>query len=378
MTDVFISYAHDGPAQMKRVADLARRLRGDGLQVTIDQDIGPSGPANGWEIWSQHRCEDAHRVLVVCTRSYRERFDGRAPPGSGQGAVFEGVVIRKYLRENRQANLRVRAVLLDDADRAHIPAALDEYHWFPAHTAAGYAKLLAWLREAAAAPAAPARPPYTPGYLVALRWAVAWAAPGKRLRLQPQLLPLGDDPDDPLAKITPADWAVLKEDDVIAARHAVAAARAQKPVRIPGVFPLLAAPPPSGSQAAMDEFAAQVIDVSTCVSFPVSFEAGGGRIDCLPAQLRSLPESLRGSAMQLLVHEQQRRAEAKGATHSATLPFLAFPPIFAIDDPERYPHELTRTMLAAAADRAAQASGGLLRFATPAARIARELGFGIL
>jgi len=47
MPAIFISYSHDNDEHKARVHALADRLRSDGLNIILDRDMGPGGPAEG-------------------------------------------------------------------------------------------------------------------------------------------------------------------------------------------------------------------------------------------------------------------------------------------------------------------------------------------
>ena len=82
---VFITYSHDSDEHAQRVLDLAQRLRADGIDANIDQFL-LGGPKEGWPRWMQHQVEEADFVLVVCTDTYKRRFEGKEQPGVGKGA----------------------------------------------------------------------------------------------------------------------------------------------------------------------------------------------------------------------------------------------------------------------------------------------------
>ncbi len=119
---VFLSYSHDSRAHMDRVLELADRLRRDGVDADLDQ-YEPS-PAEGWPRWSIDRVKEADFVLVVCTETYRRRFDGEAAPGEGKGVTWEGATIRQRLYDRQGRNDKFLPVVLRAADRDHVPQIL--------------------------------------------------------------------------------------------------------------------------------------------------------------------------------------------------------------------------------------------------------------
>src|ERR1700710_1054591 len=88
---VFVSYSHDSPAHMDRVLALCDRLRRHGIDVSLDQY--ESAPPEGWPRWTLRLTEAADFVLVVCTETYRRRFDGREEKGRGLGVTWEGAIV---------------------------------------------------------------------------------------------------------------------------------------------------------------------------------------------------------------------------------------------------------------------------------------------
>ena len=136
---VFISYSHDSPEHEAKVLALANRLRADGIDAVLDQY--ESFPPEGWELWGQRQIQAARFVLMVCTGTYRRRFDGEEESGKGLGATSEAGFIRQILYDAGGVNEKFLPVLLTDADSAHIPLALRRYQHFALHTPQGYENL---------------------------------------------------------------------------------------------------------------------------------------------------------------------------------------------------------------------------------------------
>jgi hypothetical protein len=146
MSRVFISYSHDSDEHKARVHALADRLRSNGVTVLLDRDMLPGGPGEGWPQWSERQVKEADQVLVVCTAIYSERYEGNQPPGGGLGAACEASAIRQLIYNQAGFNEKIRVVLFDITDQAHVPLQLQRYHAFQPLTDAGYAEILAWLR----------------------------------------------------------------------------------------------------------------------------------------------------------------------------------------------------------------------------------------
>jgi hypothetical protein len=146
MGQVFISYSHDNADHQARVHVLAERLRADHIQVIIDQDKLPGGPAEGWPAWSEAQVRKADRVLVVASAAYRRRYEQEEVPGTGLGTVCEANAIRQALYETGGINERFRVILLSQEDEQEIPQQLAAYHRFSFFQETGYTELCAWLQ----------------------------------------------------------------------------------------------------------------------------------------------------------------------------------------------------------------------------------------
>jgi NB-ARC domain/TIR domain len=136
---VLISYSHDSPEHEQRVLKLANRLRGDGIDCTIDQYVG--APAEGWPRWMDKQIRDSDFLVMVCTETYYQRVMGEDQPGKGLGVRWEGHLIYAEIYRAGTMNTKFIPVLFEGGDLSHIPApARDTNHYF-ARTARGYEDL---------------------------------------------------------------------------------------------------------------------------------------------------------------------------------------------------------------------------------------------
>ena|SRR5688572_383855 len=119
---VFVSYSHESEVHSERVLDLANRLRVDGVDARLDRYV--ESPAEGWIRWMQNEIEAAEFVLVICTATYRRRFDGKEVEGRGLAVNFEGTTIATMIYVNGQRNEKFVPVLLEDMDGSVIPLQL--------------------------------------------------------------------------------------------------------------------------------------------------------------------------------------------------------------------------------------------------------------
>jgi hypothetical protein len=53
MPRVFISYSHDSDEHKAKVRAFAKRLRGDAIDLVLDEDKEPGGPDEGWPAWCE-------------------------------------------------------------------------------------------------------------------------------------------------------------------------------------------------------------------------------------------------------------------------------------------------------------------------------------
>lgn len=129
---VFISYSHDKDVwkdknqdpetHRKRVFQLAERLRDEGVECVLDQQI--VNPAEGWPRWMMNQIEDADFVLVVATETYNKRFRGKEERDKGFGSQWEGAIITQEIYEANGQNLKFVPIIFESADALHIPLPL--------------------------------------------------------------------------------------------------------------------------------------------------------------------------------------------------------------------------------------------------------------
>ena len=126
---VFVSYSHDSEEHRAAVLDLAQRLRGAGLDVQLDRYV--TSPPEGWPRWMMTQIEKADFVLVVCTPTYRRRFEGKERRGKGLGATFEGLLAIQHVYEAGAKNKKFVPVLFPGAAATRaIPVPLRQFTHF--------------------------------------------------------------------------------------------------------------------------------------------------------------------------------------------------------------------------------------------------------
>jgi DNA-binding XRE family transcriptional regulator len=123
MPIVFISYSHDSDAHRQRVLELSERLRAEGVECEIDQY--EVSPPEGWPKWMERIIRKADFVLVVCTETYRQRFDAEAPAGVGRGVKWESTLLTQHLYDADALNPKFIPIVFDDKDAAFVPVPLN-------------------------------------------------------------------------------------------------------------------------------------------------------------------------------------------------------------------------------------------------------------
>jgi hypothetical protein len=166
---VFVSYSHDSEEHKARVRAFVARLRGEGILVVFDEDVAKNGgPDEGWPRWCERQIDESDYVLACCTAIFHARFEEKQPEGVGRGIVWEASSIRQYLYDNPDANRRVRALILEECDRVHVPRKLRPYHVFLPEMPESYKELLGWVK---------AKPATVDATGAATDVAVAWPPP---------------------------------------------------------------------------------------------------------------------------------------------------------------------------------------------------------
>jgi SEFIR domain len=139
MPSVFISYSHDSGHHTDCVLALADQLCADGIDVRVDQYV--PAPPEGWPAWMRKQLVETDFVVMVCTPSYRRRFEGEDDSGVGLGTTWEAMLAQQLLYEAGARNHRLLPIVFEDADPAQdIPLSLRAFTHYRLMT--GYDALL--------------------------------------------------------------------------------------------------------------------------------------------------------------------------------------------------------------------------------------------
>lgn len=115
---VFIGYSHDSEPHREAVLQLAQRLRERGIDVRLDRFT--TAPEEGWTQWMVTQLDAADFVIIVCSETYRRRFEGQEAPG-------EGLLAIQPIYDDHRSNTKFVPVIFAATPETDIPLALRPY-----------------------------------------------------------------------------------------------------------------------------------------------------------------------------------------------------------------------------------------------------------
>src|SRR5450755_4013835 len=89
----FVSYSWDDDFHKKWVAQLASRLRTDGVDVRLDQ--WHAVPGDQLPHFMEREIRDNNYVIVVCTQHYKKKSDSRSGGVGYEGDIMTAEVFTK-------------------------------------------------------------------------------------------------------------------------------------------------------------------------------------------------------------------------------------------------------------------------------------------
>jgi hypothetical protein len=135
---VFVSYAHGDDLHNERVARLVESLKKQGFDAYFDRH----GEADaGWPTWMIEQITAADFVIVVCSDSYHDRFEGKARKGLGRGVKWEGLIIKQLLYESEGVNRKFIPVCFQEDQLQYVPMILRPYTHFVLSDGPGFEAL---------------------------------------------------------------------------------------------------------------------------------------------------------------------------------------------------------------------------------------------
>lgn len=141
MPRTFITYAHDTPEHSARVLEFAERLRGEGVDVTLD--AYEPHPAEGWQKWMERQLREAEKIVVVVSDKYCRDFDQRFENASG--ARFEAVILSSILSRNGVSFQNISVAVFSQMVGVSIPLLLEGCGRYQVEVESGYEGIYRWL-----------------------------------------------------------------------------------------------------------------------------------------------------------------------------------------------------------------------------------------
>lgn len=138
---VFISYSHENAEYEEKVLKFSNRLRSEGIDASID--LYEESPAEGWPRWMENQIKESDYVLVLCSKSYYDKFYSDK---KGKGVIWEVSIVYQLLYDGFSDTTKFIPVFFDDADSEFIPTPLKPFTYYNIGTEAGYEKLYWRLR----------------------------------------------------------------------------------------------------------------------------------------------------------------------------------------------------------------------------------------
>jgi tetratricopeptide (TPR) repeat protein len=116
---VFISYSHDSAEHEKRVLAFANRLGNDGIDVVLDQYVSP--PPASWPRWMEAEMDSADFIVVICSKDYLAKVQGKVKKGTGKGVKWESLLSYQQTYDNDSNSAKFIPVLLEGGEYEYIP-----------------------------------------------------------------------------------------------------------------------------------------------------------------------------------------------------------------------------------------------------------------
>lgn len=146
---------------------LAEQLRAVGFEVWLDQTRENDGSprVHDFATWAERCISEAHRLLIVWTKTYSQRYYDKSLDGEGNGVFWEADLIRqrKYLGPRGDHSYGI--ILYDESDIKSIPLVFGTTPQYFPRRRESFERLLQWLRSEP--------PDSTPALREQVRWNVA-------------------------------------------------------------------------------------------------------------------------------------------------------------------------------------------------------------
>lgn len=138
---VFISYSHESADFEEKVLEFSNRLRSEGIDASID--LYEEAPSEGWPRWMENQIRKSDYVLVLCSKSYYDKFYSDK---KGKGVTWEVGIVYQMLYDSFADTKKFIPVFFNEGDSDYIPTPLKPFTYYNIGTQAGYEKLYWRLR----------------------------------------------------------------------------------------------------------------------------------------------------------------------------------------------------------------------------------------
>ena len=119
-----ISWAHGDDGWQAMIAEFAHSLREFGIDVDIDLWHLHDASVD-WSTYGPQAIQEREFVLIPVNAAYKDRWEGKAKPGTGAGAAREANTLKGLFDRDQQSFRRkVKIILLPGASVDDIPAEL--------------------------------------------------------------------------------------------------------------------------------------------------------------------------------------------------------------------------------------------------------------
>ncbi len=138
---VFISYSHQDAIYENKVLEFSNKLRSEGIDASID--LYEEAPSEGWPRWMENQIRKSDYVLVLCSKSYYEKFYSDE---KGKGVTWEVSIIYQYLYDANAETKKFIPIFFEKGEEEFIPTPIKSFTYYNIGAEEGYNNLYWRLR----------------------------------------------------------------------------------------------------------------------------------------------------------------------------------------------------------------------------------------
>lgn len=138
---VFISYSHQDAVYENKVLEYTNKLRSEGIDANVD--LYEEAPSEGWPRWMENQIRESDYVLVLCSKSYYDKFYSDT---KGKGVTWEVSIIYQCLYDTNAETKKFIPVFFEAGEEQYIPTPIKSFTYYNIGTSEGYNKLYWRLR----------------------------------------------------------------------------------------------------------------------------------------------------------------------------------------------------------------------------------------